>query len=318
MACVPEPEEEIEGPCDVTVTSHPSAGAVDVYYRSDIEFRLTRVDPTATIETNISGYLETSADGLTKYWRLDTPLEPLTAYEATLHFCPGDARVWFETSELGVPLEAPEALNGQTFLMDVANSRMTEPREFQSWVFGEIGALNLYARVLESREQAFNLLEGFGSETAPDRQEYCDPTTLFRDVDFSESPYFRTQGSGVDMVVPLGWGDVRVRNLHTTGTFAPDGRSFGGGTLSGVFKASVFDEALYDGERGAACRQLERSGSTCVPCSEGDADLECMTLQLDSFSAEAVSVELVPIDGEDCRGCEAGVPLDASESCEQG
>lgn len=37
------------------------------------------------------------------------------------------------------------------------------------------------------------------------------------------------------MVVPLGWGDVRVRNLHTTGTFALDGRSFGGGTLSGVF-----------------------------------------------------------------------------------
>ncbi len=108
-------------------------------------------------------------------------------------------------------------------------------RHWSLLVLRQIPVLNLNARVLDSREQAFNLLDGFGFDAAPDRQEYYDPTTLFRGVDFSTSPYFRTEGSGVDMVVPMGWGDVRVRNRHTTGTIAPHGLSFGGGTLSGVF-----------------------------------------------------------------------------------
>lgn len=93
----------VEGACDVTVTSFPASGAVDAYYRGNIEFRLTGADDTATIETDIPGAQAVSADGLTVYWVPSAALTPGGSYSATLHYCGGDATISFTTSMLGTP-----------------------------------------------------------------------------------------------------------------------------------------------------------------------------------------------------------------------
>ena len=62
--------------CTITVTTTPSSGAVNAYYRGTIEFRLSAADSTATIETDIPGTQSLSSDGKTVIWTPSAPLAP--------------------------------------------------------------------------------------------------------------------------------------------------------------------------------------------------------------------------------------------------
>jgi len=303
----------VDGACDVTVTSFPASGAVDAYYRGNIEFRLTGADDTATIETDIEGTQALSADGLTVYWVPAEPLTPGTSYTATLHYCGGDAEISFTTSALGTSLPDDSVLAGKTYLLDLQNARVTEPPGIGPLIAAELGGVSIFVGVTDVSPPNITMIGALGREDVDNTQEYCDPSIEFPVADFSGTPHFEIGGEG-KTTISVADITVEIQNLRIAGDFASDATYFGGGVLEGTIDTRPLDSLLDDsGEAGAICNTASSLGVTCVPCSDNEP--YCLSLKVDSITATEAALELVEIKGSDCAGCLEGVPADTSEEC---
>lgn len=303
----------VDGACDVTVTSFPASGAVDAYYRGNVEFRLTGADATATIETAIPGTQAVSADGLTVYWVLSEPLTPGQSYSAILHYCGGDAEISFTTSTLGTPLTDDSVLQGKTYLLDLQNARVTEPPGIGPLIAGELAGVNIFVGVTDVTAPNITMIGALGREDVDNVQEYCDPSIDFPVADFSETPHFEIGGEG-STTISVADITVEIQNLRIAGDFSADASYFGGGVLEGTIDTRPLDSLLDDsGEAGAICNTAASLGVTCVPCSDNEP--YCLSLKVDSITATEAPLELVEIKGSDCAGCLEGVPADTSAEC---
>lgn len=304
------------GRCGVTVSSTvPARNAVDAYYRANLEFKLNKQDPTATIETSIVGHQDVSDDGLTLYWVLDVPLEPSTGYSATLHFCGGDAPLEFTTSALGSSIADPVELEGRAYLLDLGGARVTEPPGIGSLIASELGNVVLYASITEVTATTFVMVDALGREDEANTQEYCDPTIEFPAADFAESPHFRIERSS-ELVIDLGGVPLTVSDMVIEGDFAADLSYFGGGSFTGILDTRSIDDVFFDGELGAVCTTLRSLGVTCEECTGSQPGEYCVPVAIDSVTADLAPLSVVAIEGTDCYGCGAGVPEDVSETCE--
>ncbi len=304
-----------EAACGVTVTTFPSVGAIDAYYRSDIEFKLNKADETATIETAIPGALEVSADGLTVYWRLSAALAPSTTYSAILHYCSGDVELTFTTSALGTSIADPEVLVGKTYLLNLKDARVTEPAGIGSLISSELDNVSIYVGITDLDEPQITMIGALGREDVEYTQEYCEPSIDFPVADFSGTPHFEIGGDGATTITVADV-EVIIDNLRIAGDFASDLSYFGGGVLEGSIDTRPLDVALMDGEEGQICETASGLGVICVECGPENPGAFCLTLKADSITADAAPLELLQIDGADCAGCLAGPPADTSETCE--
>jgi hypothetical protein len=303
----------VDGACDVTVTTFPASGAVDAYYRGNIEFRMTGTDSTATIVTDIPGVQAVSEDGLTVYWMLSAPLESGGSYSATLEYCGGSAAISFTTSGLGTPLADDGVLQGKTYLLDLKNARVTEPPGIGPLIAGELGGVSIFVGVTDVTAPNITMIGALGRDEVDNTQEYCDPSIDFPVADFSETPHFEIGGEG-KTTISVADIVVEIQNLRIAGDFSSDASYFGGGVLEGTIDTRPLDSLLDDsGEAGAICNTATSLGVTCVPCSDNEP--YCLSLKVDSITATEAPLELVEIKGSDCAGCLEGVPADTSEEC---
>ncbi len=103
------------------MTTWPLPGFVSAYYRGDVEFRFTKPDASAVIETDIPGSQEFSRDRLTPYWRLSAPLDP-----STTEFGDGEEGFICRTaSALGVVCEC--CSDGEDFCLPLVADSITAP-----------------------------------------------------------------------------------------------------------------------------------------------------------------------------------------------
>jgi hypothetical protein len=86
----------------------PTADQADFYYMATLEFELSDPDPNMdpTVELTgpagvIAGQTFYNDDKSVVYFDPTDPLDPSTAYTATLTYCRGDAAISFTTSALG-------------------------------------------------------------------------------------------------------------------------------------------------------------------------------------------------------------------------
>ncbi len=304
-----------EEACGVSVTTFPTDGSFDAYYRGNIEFKLTKPDSTATIETSIPGTQMVSEDGLTVYWVPSAPLDPSTGYSATLHYCSGDAVIEFTTNTLGTSIADDSTLRGRTFSLDLANARVTEPPGISSLLSSELDGVTIYVGVQDYQGTTLTMIGALGREgAATPTQEYCDPSIDFPAADFSETPHFEIGGQGSTDISVAGV-TVTIDNLRIAGDFASDLSEFGGGVLSGTIDTRPLDMEFGDGEEGFICNTAGALGVECQACSS-DGQPFCLSLVVDSITAANIEgLELVEIAGNDCEGCDVGVPPDTSETC---
>lgn len=302
--------------CGVSVTTFPLQGAVNAYYRSDVEFKLTKPDATAQISTDIPGSQEVSADGLTVYWRLSAPLAPTTTYTASLTYCTGTVELGFTTSALGTAIPDTGTLQGRTYLLNLADARITEPPGIGALLSSELDGVSIYTGIIDVTDTEITVIGGLGREGAPTpTQEYCDPTIDFPTADFTGSPHFEISGEGATPITVAGT-TVYIEDLRIAGDFASDLSYFGGGVLEGTIDTRPLDVEFGDGEEGFICKTASALGVVCDPCSDGLAF--CLSLVADSIDAQVVDgLELVAIDGNNCMGCVEGPPPDVSDVCEQ-
>ena len=287
--------------CTITVTTTPSSDAVNAYYRGTIDFRLSAADSTATIETDIPGTQSLSSDGKTVIWIPSAPLAPATAYSATLHYCAGDAVLNFTTSELGTDIADSDSLVGKAFALDLLQARIVEPAGIGA-VLSQFLTQDILVGVESVEGDSIQMIGAIGADAAATpTQNFCDPTIPFPVADFSEAPFFSI--GPADTTLNVAGFAITIGQLNITGTIAPDGSYFGGGTLSGTIDtrplAPLLDET---GDPGAICNLAVSFGVTCEPCADGEP--YCLNLVADQIVATGITTgPVVEVGGADCTDC---------------
>jgi len=306
--------------CDVSVASTiPVANSVDAYYRANIEFELSDPDTTAMITTDIPGHQELGVDGVTVIWVPDAPLAPATPYTATLDYCGGSVPLSFTTSELGTEIAETGSLVGRTYVLALADARIIEPAGIGSVLSGYL-TTDILLGVSDVNGTELNIIGALGATDAdgnniePSEQDYCDPTIPFPPATL-DNPFFSVGPENA--TISVAGMEVLIGNLEITGTFAPDGTYFDGGTLRGTIDTSLLSGLIDDsGDPNAICALAVNFGATCEACPD-DGDPYCLTLVADQIFAEEVDgLSLVEVGGNNCMGCaDATDATDLSDTC---
>jgi len=302
--------------CTITIDrTIPASGATDAYYRSPIEFKLSDADPAATVTASVAGATTFSEDGETVIFTPAEGLAPSTEYTFTLEYCGGSAPLTFRTSELGGAVDN-ESLVGKAFSLDLANARIVEPAGIGA-VLSSYLTQDILVGITAVGGGEIQMIGAIGAEGAePPAQNYCDPTIPFPAADFSAAPFFSI--GPADTTLAVAGFDITIGDLNITGTIAPDGSYFGGGTLSGVIDTRPLAPLIEEGNPNAICSLATSFGVSCEPCVDGEAF--CLGLVADQIIATGISTgPVVQVAGSDCTGCDtwtaATVPAVDAQEC---
>lgn len=178
------------GGCYGTVIAWPDPGATDVYYRTQVEFvTIGEYDPGAYIELDTAAGVAVSG---TSTWyppdrvvfAPDVPLQPLTAYEATLNWTCGPTVVPWTTSGTGAAVGDP---SGVAWRLDFSAGRFVEPPGVGSL----LGAMINEPIVLGIATQVGATVDVHHVPTSgPGTQDICIPTESMDDQATWEDPWF--------------------------------------------------------------------------------------------------------------------------------
>ncbi len=285
--------------CDVDIReTFPAADSINAYYLNPIEFNLSKPhDEDATITVDGVQGTTTWNDDRTKLYFTHDGLAPATSYSATLSYCRGDATINFTTSELGTVLDTEVA--GRTYSIDLSSGRIVVP-EGVGAALAPYLEFEILAGVKEVSGDDLIITGAIGDEDNPGTQDFCAPTFDFPSADFSGSPYFQL-GPQTTTIAVAGY-SVTIDDLLISGTFAPDGTYFGGGTLQGLIDTRPLVSLVFDDEddENAICDFILGFGVSCVACPNGDGDY-CLELKAVDLLAEELSEPVEDIALEDCH-----------------
>ncbi len=310
----PEVETGAEGPgeckngIDETV---PEAGAADAYFRGNVEVRLDDPDessPSVELdgpEGSVAGMSNISEDLTLVWFDPKAPLEPLTAYTATVSYCKGHAAFDFVTSELGLPCEVP--LEGRVFWADLRRSRTLDPAGAGD-LLSEFLAFELLIGIQAVGDASIDASVARGIYQAePPEQEPC-PATLDLTLDYSDPPTFAY--GPADHQFATRSGTLTLIDFELHGTFAPNGEAIGGGELKAAFdvrELAQSSDLIVDGDD--YCDLLETFSAPCMSCAS-DGQPYCVEVHLDQIRYEIAPETIVePSPGssepecEDYRAC---------------
>ena len=293
--------------CEITAAAaYPVDGQVDAYYLASLEFELSDADASATIAlvdsagTSVDGTVSFNEDGDVVYFTPTSPLSPLTSYTATLSWCDpiSSSSISFTTSELGGSLSTD--LTGKTFIVDLSSGRFVEPPGVGELIGGLLENSILLGIVSEGDELE---IRGAISETGSTDQDFCVPTLEdFPNADFSASPFFEIPEGDVELSV-AGY-DIKINAMGVSGTFAPDGSYFGGGTVTGELDVRDIGPLLKgqvdDTSPDYLCGLLQGFGVTCQTCSS-DAEPYCASILVDQLIANEGADSVAQVDLDSCH-----------------
>jgi hypothetical protein len=304
-ACGKDGDTAAEGElCDVTAAPiYPLDGQQDMLYRAEVEFELSDPDPTATISvadtsgTDVPGTVRLNDTSDVAYFAPSAPLEPSSAYTATLSWCGGEGTIDFSTSDLGSPLTA--SVEGRTFALDPASGRFVEPEGVGDILSGFLSGAILMGILSEGSDLSFR---GALAEDGSTDQDTCYVSVDMPAADFSASPYFELPEQDLEMNI-AGY-DVKINNLSIWGTFASDGASFGGGGFAGELDlremGSLLEDQFDDTSAEYLCGLLGSLTVDCQACST-DGEPWCLGVLVDQIVAAETGVELVEVGEVDCH-----------------
>lgn len=279
--------------------SHESTGW---YHRDAPSLWVTHADPTAyTIElvdehgqpAPVTPVWDATELNLT--FRLDAPLQPDTGYVVSVTDCAANHRSSFRTSSLGMPMQIdPRDLVGRTWHLDMLGANWIQPGGAEALIQLYFSAPALLG-VRYADDERIDLL-GAPGLVDPFGALYQDvgATWDFPTGDFAP-PFFESQANVV--VFQFQGVEIPIHDARLAATVSPDGRSLGGGELSGLGDTRGLGSFLpAGGSEGAICDLAESLGIDCQACPDGEP--YCMFLearQIDGALVEGLT--LVPRAG---------------------
>ncbi len=306
--------EPPEGP--LVLDLDPEPGSSTHNYRDPITVRfdmsargggLTLYNAEGTI---VPTTVEWSDDWDAGTLRPVVPLRPQSAYEVEIELGETQLSFEFSTSEIGLPPERPELLDGRAYQLDFSEARWgaldpllevmldAQPPAAWMWQVNQIG---------EAGGEEARLYFDFGvAEEGMESQNTCAAAGRFGDPDTDvvrTGSYFRT--APADMTVTIGADPFDFEAAWIDGDFSPAGDSMEHVGFSGFLRMESVDAAL-DGDE-AACDLLGSYGLACVQCPSEYGD--CFFVEFDrvhgtwraGLELDPVAVDEIEAD-EDCVG----------------
>jgi hypothetical protein len=226
----------------------------------------------------------------------DAPLTPDAAYTLRLRDCASTTEIAFRTAAYGLPLEGgASSLFGRTYALGLTDPNLV-------WV-APAGLGALFGSFFDSpillgvRALGGGSLDFLGAQGYVDAGETIQipsvPTWNFPTVVFEDGPGFALEADAVELVIS-GY-RVPVSGFTLSGTFAPDGSSFGGGRLAGLGDTRYTGGTLGQASNPAAMCQLAAGvGLTCRECPDGGA--YCLDVDVQNLTAvEVPGLTLRPV-----------------------
>jgi hypothetical protein len=294
--------------CNVEITDRlPAAGSTEACYDTAIEFEIAGGDVDAVITltdssgAEVAGKTIPNADGSVVVFVPDAPLAPSSAYTATLDYCLGTDTVPFTTSVYGEPLADPAGLVDSVYVVDIRDpdlARFNKPKGVSMILQPQLSRLLALQVLAPTSASAITMRLAVLDEDGTS-QDPCVPTVDFESGTL-DGPRFHIGPKDITLIVA---GDaVDIGNLEATGTFAPDGSSFGCAGFTGLVDTRplvplVLDEKSKPDE---LCRLVGNYGAECVACTDGEP--VCLDLEVDHASgAGNEAIVIVPITDADVK-----------------
>ena len=264
--------------CTTKITGFdPDSGADDWYWQDSPRFWVDNASSDAYTYTLVDtegvpapATPSWDENGLILTFELDAPLEPDTDYVLAASDCATQHTVPFRTSSYGQPLTiSPDEMIGRTFDLDMLGADWVAPAGAEALIqlyFSSPALLGVrYADDVRidllgapGDEDVFgNLFQGSGA------------TWDFPIGAFDGSPFFSVDAEQV--VFQYDGIEIPIHGAHLEGTWAPDGRSMGGGRLSGLGDTRDLGSFIDQGneEASAVCDLAAGFGVQCEPCPDG-------------------------------------------------
>jgi len=296
--------------CDNTVTLFPAKDATGVYYRTSIEAAFAKADETATLAVAagseaVAGTTSWNDAGTTLTFTPDAPLNPSTQHTASVtHEC-GDANVDWTTSDVGTAVDVD--LAGKAYSMDLTSGRFLQPEGIGALIQNYIDT-DILMGVTSADDTTIQMIGAVANGETPAAQDVCEPTFDFPAADFAANPFF-TVGPESTAITIQGY-TVTITDLMISGAFSPDGSYVDGAVLAGSIDTRPLVPMLDEnGGDDAICVLASSLGINCEECAE-DGGMFCLTLYVDSMTAEEIGTSLVevvdPSTNPDCDEEPAG------------
>lgn len=227
---------------------------------------------------------------------------PNATYTLTASFCERTADVVFTTDSYGTPLSVePADLTGNTYLIDLAGARYSEPAGI-----GAVIRLFLTDPIILGVETATadelaligaqGRVVGSTGEVVQRKIENY-PIFDFGVADFTAQPYFRA--TSTQTVFSFEGEDVVVHDFQIEGTFSSDGEIIGGASFTGLGDLRNLGKLLDLGDDpGAACEYLAALTIECEACPGGEEYCMTLTGTVDDAQRLDLTLETEPPEAE--------------------
>jgi len=198
----------------------------------------------------------------------DASLAASSAYTIAVDVCEVESLATFSTSEYGSELaEQAASLEHNTYVIDFDEITFSEPENLEL-ILSMLGVNPLLVGVAQADGETITLYvaEGKKKVTGGYRQLDDGNAWWFDPADFSEQPYFYADQDELS----LAYEDtsIPIRDFHIEGTFAADGSSIGGVSVSGVADTRYIAEQMT-GDPDYICDMVGDWGISCVACDDG-------------------------------------------------
>ena len=296
-------DTDTQVPCTAEVLEiTPEDGEDDVFYRENLSVAFTEDAAAAVFSLEESATL--SPVDHTVSWGEDnlmatlvpaSPLNGATQYNLRVTICETETSSTFETSDYGQPVDGgSESLIGLTSVILFDNVKFTEPENIGSLLalyfdvpllVGVLGADTTNIDVVAAMGY-FDNVDGY-------KQRLNQATWTFGQVNLDGNAYFEGSVDEID----LGYSNVSipVYNFALSGTFAPDGSHFAGGTLTGNVDTRHMAPLFGQTDEGYPCELVGSMGVSCEACPDGEN--YCLTIRgQDIVSAAVPGVSVVEVD----------------------
>lgn len=277
-------DTDTEEPCLAEVIEiTPEDGEDDVFYRDSLSAAFTE-DASAAVFT-LTDNATAAAVAHTVSWgegNLMATLEVTgflagaSAYTLNVSICEVESSASFETSGYGQPIDGGnEALTGMTSVILFENVNFTQPENIGAIIAGYLD-VPLLVGVLGADANNIDVIaaQGYFHNVDGYKQRINQDTWTFGQVDLDGNAFFSGQVSEID------FGDanvsIPVHDFALSGTFAPDGTHFAGGTIGGQVDTRFMAPLFGQTDPEYACTLLGSMGAICEPCPDGE--VFCLTL----------------------------------------
>ncbi len=343
--CDPETETCDEGSdaeCDNSIDEvFPENGEANAFFRTSVEVKLDEDEADATIslsgpDGDVAG--TSSVDGDTITFIPSGSLTPSTEYTVTVDYSCGTPTTTFTTSSVGSAITSTD-IEDNTYSLDLATGRFVEPQGIGS-ILGDFIDQEILIGVQSVGDTSIQLIGAIGDGGSPPAQGECDPTIPFPEAAFTDNPFFQV-GPETTTLSVAGF-TVTIADLEISGAFSPDGSLIAGATLAGVIDTRPLvpllnaddncdagaprccDTDVDPGcdaandtadccDEDAICDLAGQIGVACQAC-EGDSGDFCLSLLVDSLSAEQVTGAVV--DPQHAPADDATAPADSTNICD--